>query len=98
MAFSTSLKQRDINNGRVYIEESDATTLFGYPPDASMPLVLSSNSFGQKDIVLCRDGNRYYFEIRRWMNLRDGSTITMSKIRARSTNQKKEFKFEVTNN
>jgi hypothetical protein len=107
-SFTKKLLRSEIEERRVYIDESYATTLFGYPSDsrrdAEVDLVLCSSSFGRKEIGLRKDGDKYYFNIQGWSQfvrvneLSAGVTITLTKIKPRSTGQKKEFLFGVTKN
>ncbi|KAE8123893.1 hypothetical protein FH972_018812 [Carpinus fangiana] len=105
-SFSKQLSQREIDEGRVYIKESYATTLFGYPSnargDAKVDLVLFDAHSKSKKICLCKDGDKYYFN-QGWSqfagvkNLSAGDTITLTKMKHRST-KTKDFMFGVTKN
>ncbi|KAE8123890.1 hypothetical protein FH972_018809 [Carpinus fangiana] len=101
-SFSKRLSRSEIEEGRVYIDESNATTLFGYPSYARGAVVvyLMSHS-NSKKILLCKDGDKYYFnqgwsQFARVNRLSAGDTITLTKIEPRSPDQKKEFMFGVT--
>jgi hypothetical protein len=97
MAFYKRLSRREIEEGRVYIDESNATTIFGYPSnakrDVEVDLVLFDAHSKSKKIRLCKDGDRYYFnqgwsQFARVKNLSARDTITLTKINSRSTDKK----------
>jgi hypothetical protein len=92
--FSKTLLQREIQDGRVYIDESDATTFFGYPSDArrdvEVDLTFQDSQSGKfmMKIGLRRDGDKYYFnrgwsEFVRKKKLRDRDIITFYKFKRR---------------
>ena len=102
-SFSKRLSRSEMDEGRVYIDKSVATTFFGYPSNerraVEVDLVLFSSSFGRKKIGLRKDGDKYYFnkgwsQFAKMDKLKVGDTISLTKIKPPST----EFMIGVTRN
>jgi hypothetical protein len=102
-SFSKRLSPSEIEEGRVYIDESNATTLFGYPSNARKDVEVYFTLFDtrskSKKIGLRKDGVRYYFnkgwsQFAKMNNLKAGDTISLTKINSPST----EFMIGVTSN